>query len=138
MSRLAIHNMTQEFASDCSWTAEFVELSSGDLYLDGQPFGTYFAACYPESDRLPQFIINAVDADGCPISSVPFEYRFESSEPVRPIPAISSPWDTDGVLVGSIPTEAERSVYSRAAEVLAVAKELVLIEPNLVSPRREA
>jgi hypothetical protein len=137
MSRLHIQNWSHESATDCAWTTESVELSSGNLLLDRLPIGTYFAACYPESERPAQFIVNLVDASGKPVMSVPFEC-IPGHDLVRPIEASDSPWSEDGVLVGPIPNEAERSSYTRAIEAVVVAKELVGCEPNLVSYHGEA
>jgi hypothetical protein len=138
MSLLVVENMTRELSSDCSWTKELVELSSGDLYVDGRPFGSYFAACYPESHRSPQFIINVLDATGRPLLSLPCVYAPRDTEPVRPVNPADSPWSEDGVLIGPVPSPAERSSYSRAGEALLVAKELVKVEPQLMSYRSEA
>ncbi|GAB6142147.1 hypothetical protein JCM14076_28760 [Methylosoma difficile] len=132
MSRIVIKNLSQELSNDCSWTGEFVKISSGDLYLDGQPFGTYVAACYPESQRAPQFIINVLDTSGEPLLSLPCEYTPCNENPVLPLRPEDSPWSEDGVVFGSIPSEAELSIYSRASDALTVAKALVLVEPNLV------
>lgn len=138
MSRIVIENLSQELSNDCSWTDELVKISSGDLYLDGQPFGTYVAACYPESQRAAQFIINVIDTAGHPLLSLPCAYTPCNKNPVVPIRREDSPWFEDGVLFGPIPSEAELSIYSRASDALAVAKALVFVEPNLVSHRSEA
>jgi hypothetical protein len=137
MSRLHIQNWSHELATDCVWTTESVELSSGNLLLDGVPYGTYFAACYPESERPAQFIVNLVDASGKPVMSVPFECT-PGNEIVRPMEATDSPWSEDGVLVGPIPSAADWSAHTRTTEAVLVAKELVGSEPNLVAYRGEA
>lgn len=137
MSQLHIQNWSYELATDCAWTTESVELSSGELLVDGKPFGTYFAACYPESERPPQFIVNVVAPSGRPVISVPFEC-IQSPDLVRPIEASDSPWSEDGVLVGPIPDQAGRTIYARVAETLALARQLAGSEPNLLSHRSEA
>lgn len=134
--RLVICNGKQESCNDCAWTDELVVLSSGDLQLADEPFGTYVAACYPESERPAQFIINVLDDAGHPILSLPCEYVPHSADAVRPMRPEDSPWSEDGVLIGPIPTESEWSVYTRVADALAVARELVLVEPHLVALAR--
>jgi len=136
MSQLHIQNWKHELANDCAWTAESVEISCGDLYINGEPFGTYFAACYPDSARSPQFIVNVINASGQPVMSIPFEC-VQSLELARPIEAAHSPWSEDGVLIGPIPNEAERSAYTTAGQVLTVARQLVGLEPNLASHRSQ-
>lgn len=131
MGHLVISNMTKELTSDCSWTDELVSLSYGDLYVDGQAFATYIAACYPETQRPPQFIINVVDGACRPILSIPFEVRQSLPDPVLPISAGASPWSEDGVLIGPIPDETDRLSYTQAIETIAVAKELATLEGNL-------
>jgi hypothetical protein len=135
MSALVVENRTRELSSDCAWTHELVELSAGDLYLDGQQFGSYIAACYPDSDRSPQFIINVLDATGRPLLSLPCEYTPHNAETVRPMRPEDSPWSEDGVMIGPVPSPAERSIYSQAREALLVAKALVKVEPQLSSWR---
>jgi hypothetical protein len=138
MPRLLIANRTQESCSDCSWTEELVTLSAGDLHLDGEPFGTYVAALYPQSGRSPQFIINVLDALGRPLLSFPCEYTPNSSVTVRPLKPKHSPWSEDGVLYGPMLGESEHAAYARASDAFLVAQELVLVEPSLVAYRSEA
>jgi hypothetical protein len=57
---------------------------------------------------------------------------------VRAISEQTSPWGSDGILVGPIPEDPQSATYTRIAQVLEVAAELVLIEPNLASYRSDA
>lgn len=136
MPRLIISNVSQELTSDCCWTDELVALSYGDLYVDGRPFGTYIAACYPNTRRPPQFIINVVNEAGRPVLSVPFEIHLQSPDLVLPVSPDASPWSEDGLVVGPIPDETERRSYSRAADVFAVASALVAVEVNVAEYTR--
>lgn len=138
MRHLVISNMTHELTRDCSWTDELVSLSYGDLYVDGQAFATYIAACYPETQRPPQFIINVVDGAGRPILSIPFALRKSLPDPVLPLAPEASPWSEDGVLIGPIPDETDRLSYTLAIETIAVAKELAIQEANLAQYTADA
>lgn len=137
MSRLIIQNLRQELTNDCAWTDQTVQLSSGDLFLGERPFGTYITASYPESKWPTQFIVNVIDGSGVPVLSMPFEYMLGSND-VRPIDSVDSPWSEDGVLIGPIPAGSERDLYTRAAEAVEVARQLTLVEPNLLLHRSAA
>lgn len=138
MPRLHIENRSRELTDECSWTDEQVELSWGDIYLDGTPFGTYFAASYPQSGRPPHFVVNVVGSSGVATLSIPFEFDPGAAERVRAISEKTSPWGSDGILVGPIPEDPQSATYTRIAQVLEVAAELVLVEPNLASYRSDA
>lgn len=132
MSRLRIENWARDSTDDCAWTDEHVELTSGDLFLDDEPFGTYFAASYPESGAPPHFIVNVVNASGAAVLSMPF--RLDAGGTEKRFHAIEercSPWRSDGILIGPIPSDPLRSGYTQAGRVLEVAVELVRIEPSL-------
>lgn len=131
MPSIKIENRRHEMASDTAWTVDTVELSSGDIYVDDVPFGTYIAACYPESRRPPNLIVTAINTAGSPTLSIPFEYRPELSEQLKPLASADSPWTADGVITGPIPEGDELSLYTMATEVRAIAAQLVLLEPIL-------
>jgi hypothetical protein len=123
-------------ANDVAWTNELVRISSGDVYVDDLPFGTYFAATYPESQRPANFIINALNADGTPVLSLSFAYDPGKPGSLRQLGADESPWTEEGVIVGPIPTKPtkqERPLWTNSAKIEQVANKLLLIEPNLLT-----
>jgi hypothetical protein len=128
MPHLEIENRTHEITNDAAWTTECVELCSGDLIVDGTPFGTYVAARYTQSPRPPQFIVNAIHEDGQVKLSIPFECHSGANQSVVQIPETASPWQTDGILIGPIPSLPEMADYTRAQQILQVARELVAVE----------
>jgi len=78
-------------------------------------------------------IVNALNEFGRATLSIPFEYQAGALQELTVMSAASSPWCPDGITIGPIPEGNELLQYTKVSEVCAVAAELVLLEPLLVS-----
>jgi hypothetical protein len=128
-----LDSVEASLANDAVWTTELANISSGDIYVNDLPFGTYFVATYPESRQPANFIINALAANGAPELSLCFAYDFGKPNSLRQLEASDSPWKEDGVTVGPIPKKEERSHWTKSVQIEKVAEKLLWLEPNLLN-----
>ena len=128
---IKIEEMKWEIVDGTAWTKDWVGLSSGDIYMDGTPFGHYVAAWYPNTARPLQMIIATLDQDLHSSLSIGVQCARYDPESLAPVSPSEIPWESDGVLFGPVASPEEFVIYSRAREALAVAADIIRLDRSL-------
>jgi hypothetical protein len=125
---LTLENVEQELATEVSWTSELVDLTRGDIWIDGASFGTYFLVICPNASRPAMLLINALDTHNRPVLSRAFDFDPSRAPPLLSLPVAQNPWSEDGVLIGRIPSPEEIGSYGMAKRIEQVAQQLLSMQ----------
>jgi hypothetical protein len=131
---LTLENVEQELATQASWTSGLVDLTRGDIWIDGASFGTYFLVIYPNAPQPAMLLINALDAHNRPVLSRAFDFDPSRTTPLLSLPASQNPWSEDGVLIGPILNPEEIGSYGIAERIEQVAWQILSMRDYLIKP----
>lgn len=122
---MVIVNSRWEIVDDAAWTDDWVGISSGDIYEDDEAFGHYVAAWYPNGDKPAQILVTVVNEKLEGVLAVAFHCQPDDINSLRTVEPEAVPWEDDGVAFGPIARPGELGNYSRAADVITAAKEVI-------------
>ena len=130
---MEITNLEFELIEGFEGRERLVGVSSGDLYKDGEAFGYYVAAIYPNHKSDLELLISVLDDDSSCVLSIGAKCPVGNANNLIPVDPHELPWDEDGVMHCAFVKPEEYSNYNQAIQAFDAAKFILSNDENINS-----